>query len=194
MQNIVKLLYLWLAFVRDVYLYYDPISSGYIGILPEGPLVILVEVFEALKLVYFKVVLPHTPCWERKVRVLVAYLCGRACIEVDGKEVVYGAWSTSLRVCSSPSMSSTLAQTRTLQVLNHELRGGRGKWERRKREGKEEEEEMNPAKPEQTRSGSVRVAMWDSPTTTSRKWRFTWVGNYDEIFTIFVMYSLHHVI
>ena len=40
-------------------MYYDPISSGYIGILPEGPLIILVEVFEALKLVYFKVALPH---------------------------------------------------------------------------------------------------------------------------------------
>ena len=35
-------------------MYYDPISSGYIGILPEGPLVILVEVFEALKLVYLE--------------------------------------------------------------------------------------------------------------------------------------------
>jgi len=57
MLNIVKLLYLWLTFVRNVYLYYDPISSGYIGILPEGPLIILVEVFEALKLAYFKVVL-----------------------------------------------------------------------------------------------------------------------------------------
>jgi len=45
--------------VRNVYLYYDPISSGYIGILSEGPLIILVEVFEALKLVYFKVVLPQ---------------------------------------------------------------------------------------------------------------------------------------
>ena len=40
-------------------MYYNPISSGYIGILPEGPLIILVEVFEALKLVYFKVALPH---------------------------------------------------------------------------------------------------------------------------------------
>ena len=40
-------------------MYYDPISSGYIGILPEGPLVILVEVFEALKLVYLEVVLPQ---------------------------------------------------------------------------------------------------------------------------------------
>ena len=39
-------------------MYYNPISSGYIGILPEGPLIIL-EVFEALKLVYFKVALPH---------------------------------------------------------------------------------------------------------------------------------------
>ena len=46
-----ELLYLWLAFVRDVYLYYDPISSGYIGILPEGPLIILVEVFDTLELV-----------------------------------------------------------------------------------------------------------------------------------------------
>ena len=45
--------------MQNVYLYYDPISSGYIGILPEGPLIILVEVFEALKLVYFKVALPH---------------------------------------------------------------------------------------------------------------------------------------
>ena len=53
-----ELLYLRLAFVRDVYLYYDPISSGYIGILPEGPLDILVEVFEALKLVYLELVLP----------------------------------------------------------------------------------------------------------------------------------------
>ena len=44
--------------MRDVYLYYDPISSGYIGILPEGPLVILVEVFDTLKLVWLKVVLP----------------------------------------------------------------------------------------------------------------------------------------
>jgi len=44
--------------MQNVYLYYDPISSGYIGILPEGPL-ILVEVFEALKLAYFKVVLPQ---------------------------------------------------------------------------------------------------------------------------------------
>jgi len=59
MLNIVKLLYLWLTFVRNVYLYYDPISSGYIGILSEGPLIILVEVFEALKLAYFKVVLPQ---------------------------------------------------------------------------------------------------------------------------------------
>ena len=40
--------------MRDVYLHYDPISSGYIGILPEGPLVILDEVFETLKLVYFQ--------------------------------------------------------------------------------------------------------------------------------------------
>ena len=40
-------------------MYYDPISSGYIGMLPEGPLVILVEVFEALKLVYLEVDLPH---------------------------------------------------------------------------------------------------------------------------------------
>ena len=56
---IVELLYLWLAFVRDVYLYYDLISSGYIGMLLEGPLVILVEVFETLKLVYLKVVLPQ---------------------------------------------------------------------------------------------------------------------------------------
>ena len=40
-------------------MYYDSISSGYIGILPEGPLVILVEVFEALKPVYLEVVLPH---------------------------------------------------------------------------------------------------------------------------------------
>ena len=48
MLNIVKLLYLWLTFMHNVYLYYDPISSGYIGILPEGPLIILVEVFEAL--------------------------------------------------------------------------------------------------------------------------------------------------
>ena len=46
-----ELLYLRLAFVRDVYLYYDPISSGYIGILPEGPLIILVEVFDTLELV-----------------------------------------------------------------------------------------------------------------------------------------------
>ena len=30
--------------MRDVYLCYDPISSGYIGILPEGPITILVEV------------------------------------------------------------------------------------------------------------------------------------------------------
>ena len=45
--------------MRDVYLCYDPVSSGFIGILPEGPLVILVEVFEALKLVYFEVVLPQ---------------------------------------------------------------------------------------------------------------------------------------
>ena len=59
MLNIVKLLYLWLTFMHNVYLYYDPISSGYIGILPEGPLIILVEVFEALKLAYFKVVLPQ---------------------------------------------------------------------------------------------------------------------------------------
>ena len=43
--------------MRDVYLYYDPISSGYIGMLPEGPLVILVEVLKTLKLVYLKVVL-----------------------------------------------------------------------------------------------------------------------------------------
>ena len=47
--------------MRDVYLYYDPISSGYIGILPEGPLVILVEVFDTLKLVWLKVVPPHFP-------------------------------------------------------------------------------------------------------------------------------------
>ena len=40
-------------------MYYDPISSGYIGILPEGPLVVLVEVFKALKLVYLEVVLPQ---------------------------------------------------------------------------------------------------------------------------------------
>ena len=40
-------------------MYYDPISSGYIGILPEGPLVILVEVFDTLKLVWLKVVLPQ---------------------------------------------------------------------------------------------------------------------------------------
>ena len=59
MLNIVKLLYLWLTFVRNVYLYYDPISSGYIGILPEGPLIILVEVFDTLKLVWLKVVLPQ---------------------------------------------------------------------------------------------------------------------------------------
>ena len=45
--------------MHNVYLYYDPILSGYIGILPEGPLIILVEVFEALKLAYFKVVLPQ---------------------------------------------------------------------------------------------------------------------------------------
>ena len=45
--------------MRDVYLYYDQISSGYIGMLPEGPLVILVEVFETLKLAYLKVVLPR---------------------------------------------------------------------------------------------------------------------------------------
>ena len=45
--------------MQDVYLYYDPISSGYIGMLPEGPLVILVDVFETLKLVYLKVVLPQ---------------------------------------------------------------------------------------------------------------------------------------
>ena len=45
--------------LRDVYLYYDPISSGYIRMLPEGSLVILVEVFKTLKLVYLKVVLPQ---------------------------------------------------------------------------------------------------------------------------------------
>ena len=43
-QNIVELLYLWLAFVRDVYLCYEPIFSGYIGMLPEGPVIIPVEV------------------------------------------------------------------------------------------------------------------------------------------------------
>jgi len=41
---IVELLYLWLAFERDIYLWYNPISSGYIGILPEGPMIIPVEV------------------------------------------------------------------------------------------------------------------------------------------------------
>ena len=40
-------------------MYYDPILSGYIEILPEGPLVILVEVFDTLKLVWLKVVLPQ---------------------------------------------------------------------------------------------------------------------------------------
>ena len=44
MWNIMGLLYLWLAFMRDVYLYYDPILSGYIGILLKGPMIIPVEV------------------------------------------------------------------------------------------------------------------------------------------------------
>ena len=44
MYNIMEMLYLWLAFVRDVYLCYDPISSGFIGILPDRPMIILVEV------------------------------------------------------------------------------------------------------------------------------------------------------
>ena len=66
-----ELLYLWLAFVRDVYLYYDPISSGYIEILPEGPLVILVEVFEALKLVYLKVVLSQLVSEQASILMMV---------------------------------------------------------------------------------------------------------------------------
>jgi len=43
MWNIVELLYLWLAFVRDVYLCYDPVSSGFIGILPNRPVIIPIE-------------------------------------------------------------------------------------------------------------------------------------------------------
>ena len=59
MQNIVELLYLWLAFVREVYLCYDRIFNGFIGILPDRPMIIPVEVRSALELVYFKLVLPH---------------------------------------------------------------------------------------------------------------------------------------
>ena len=44
MWNIVELLYLWLAFVRDVYLCYGPISSGFIGILPDRPMIMSIKV------------------------------------------------------------------------------------------------------------------------------------------------------
>ena len=45
--------------MHDVYLCYDPISSGFIGILPDRPMIIPVEVHSALELVYFKLVLPQ---------------------------------------------------------------------------------------------------------------------------------------
>ena len=57
--------------MRDVYLYYNPISSGYIGILTEGPLVILVEVLEALKLVHLKVVLPQLVLEQASILMMV---------------------------------------------------------------------------------------------------------------------------
>ena len=44
MWNVMELLYLLLAFVRDVYLCYDPIFSGYIGMLLEEPVIIPIEV------------------------------------------------------------------------------------------------------------------------------------------------------
>ena len=44
MQNIVELLYLQLAFVQDIYLCYDQIFSGYIGILPDRPRIIPIKV------------------------------------------------------------------------------------------------------------------------------------------------------
>ena len=54
-----ELLYLLLAFVWDVYLCYGLISSGFIGILPDRPMIIPIEARSALELVYFKLVLPH---------------------------------------------------------------------------------------------------------------------------------------
>ena len=39
-----ELLYLWLAFVREVYLCYDRIFSGFIGILPDRPMIIPIKV------------------------------------------------------------------------------------------------------------------------------------------------------
>ena len=38
---------------------YDPVSSGFIGILPDRPMIIPVEVRSALELVYFELVLPQ---------------------------------------------------------------------------------------------------------------------------------------
>jgi hypothetical protein len=66
MWNIVELLYLRLAFVRDVYLCYNPISSGFIGKLPDRPMNIPVEVRSALELVYFKLVLPQLAAAARR--------------------------------------------------------------------------------------------------------------------------------
>ena len=45
--------------MRDVYLCYDLISSGFIEILPDRPMIIPVEVRSALELVYFELVLPQ---------------------------------------------------------------------------------------------------------------------------------------
>ena len=68
--------------MRDIYLYYDPISSGYIGMLPEGPMVILVEVFETLKLVFLKVVLPQ----KSYVILLTAYVIDKAYVHFSRSE------------------------------------------------------------------------------------------------------------
>ena len=58
-----ELLYLQLAFMRDIYVCFDRIFSGYIGILPDRPMIILVEVRCVLELVYFKLVLPQNWCF-----------------------------------------------------------------------------------------------------------------------------------
>ena len=80
--------------MRDVYLYYDPISSGYIGILPEGPLVILVEVFEALKLVYLKVVLPQLVSEQASILMMVQQTLERIGIKyVLNKKFIKLCWT-----------------------------------------------------------------------------------------------------
>ena len=68
--------------MQDVYLSYGPISSGFIGILPDRPMLILVETRCALELVYFKLVLQQLVSEQASILRMVQQILERFRIKV----------------------------------------------------------------------------------------------------------------